>query len=344
MDASSKIPEIEKELERIDVELLMQEHRPTKIFSRLIRRKQLFPNSPSRQSAVVWAAISSLVFSPTTVAVGGGFAAFITVMLMYWQTSIMADSNRIALSSITPVDRVAFRIEEASISPVESPFILKVTFSNEGTQTAYIDDLYGISLHAVTPGVSDGPKGYYAIKMVPENDRVLEPKTFKTINFHLVSDDVGFATQEPRKRSPSEDVSEKDPINYPVVSNYRLDSLPKSIDSSFMLHALLRISVKSISRAEYTTACTVAFSITGSKSGMQSDDIAVGYRVGSGGVWPSGWASLSENGFDTKSDNLKKYSELLRLQATMPTFSQLNGEAKVMEIPLDQLGEKKIHP
>lgn len=342
IDINSKIPEIEKELERIDVELLVQEHRPLKIFKRLIRRKQLYPNSPARQSAVIWAALSSLIFSPTTVAAGGAVAGIVTAALLFWQTSIMSESNRIALASITPVDRVTCKIESATLSSGSSPLVLKVTFANEGTRAAYVDDIYGISLHSVNPGVSP-TRGYYAIKLVTADNRVLEPKNFRTISFQLVSDDVGFASQEPREREPSEPISELAPIHYPVISDHQLDRIPTKIDSSDMLNALLRISIRHMGSAEHSTGCALRFTMSGTMSGTDGES-AVGFRTATGGVWPSDWTVLTEGGFNPKADNFNRYSEEMRRNATMPTFSEPGKEAEVKPIPLIELGRQRIIP
>lgn len=81
------------QLDRIERELIEQEHRPLKLISNYIGRKDKWPEDKSKQRSAVKAILWRLFFSPTVIAFAGGLTAFITIGVLIWQNTIIIDQN-----------------------------------------------------------------------------------------------------------------------------------------------------------------------------------------------------------------------------------------------------------
>ncbi len=83
--------------------MVEQEHRLIPLFKNWIGRKVLFPEEhDKRRAASSWALVRNLLFSPQTVAISGTFAAFLSLCLLFWQNSLIRESNSILRKSASP--------------------------------------------------------------------------------------------------------------------------------------------------------------------------------------------------------------------------------------------------
>lgn len=101
MDTEERIKELEKKweekLEKVEAELLEQEHRPLRLLWNFWNRKKIWKNPDDhRRAATKKALLWRLFFSPTTIALGsGGLVAVLTLMFLSRQTDAIENQTTI---------------------------------------------------------------------------------------------------------------------------------------------------------------------------------------------------------------------------------------------------------
>jgi len=88
-------------INRIERELIEQEHRPIKVITNYINRKDIWPNDKEKQKSTKKAIIWRLFFSPGVVAATGGFLALISLGVLIWQNTILQSQNGLILDQNT---------------------------------------------------------------------------------------------------------------------------------------------------------------------------------------------------------------------------------------------------
>ncbi len=84
---------MQDQLDRIEKELIEQEHRPIKLISNYIDRKEKWPDDESKQRSAKKAIVWRFFFSPAVIAFTGGSLAFLTLGALVWQNYIMKEQN-----------------------------------------------------------------------------------------------------------------------------------------------------------------------------------------------------------------------------------------------------------
>ncbi|MEY8869544.1 hypothetical protein AB9K24_08555 [Meridianimaribacter flavus] len=83
------------DIDRIEKELIEQEHRPIKVISNFLNRKSLYPNDLEKQKSTKKAILWNVFFSPGVVAGVGGMVALISLFVLIKQNSIMLEQNKL---------------------------------------------------------------------------------------------------------------------------------------------------------------------------------------------------------------------------------------------------------
>ncbi len=84
---------MKEQLDRVEKELIEQEHRPIKVITNYLKRKQKWPDDEEKQLASKKAILWRLFFSPGVVATVGGGLALLSLIALIWQNRIIFDQN-----------------------------------------------------------------------------------------------------------------------------------------------------------------------------------------------------------------------------------------------------------
>ncbi|MBB3210684.1 hypothetical protein FHS27_006532 [Rhodopirellula rubra] len=77
-------------VEQLEAQLLRQEHRLIPLVKNFLDRKQKYPNRcDARRKATTRALLFNLLLSPQTMALGGGMLAFVSVLILAYQSHLM---------------------------------------------------------------------------------------------------------------------------------------------------------------------------------------------------------------------------------------------------------------
>lgn len=107
------------QLDRIEKELIEQEHRPIKLISNFIDRKEKWPDDESKQRSAKKALIWRFFFSPAVIAVAGGGIALLTFAALVWQNIIMKEQNEFLRQQLAAGDIAKY--ENIFLSNNETP-------------------------------------------------------------------------------------------------------------------------------------------------------------------------------------------------------------------------------
>lgn len=80
-------------LNRLERQLIEQEHRSLKLIENYIHRKEKWPNDEALQNSAKKAIIWRFLFSPTVIAFTGGTVAILTLFAFIWQNYLMKEQN-----------------------------------------------------------------------------------------------------------------------------------------------------------------------------------------------------------------------------------------------------------
>lgn len=110
-DEVSELDVVRDRLNKLEADLIRQDHRVVHTAVRFWNRKSEFPDpSDKRRTAVVWAFMSTLFFSPTAIAAGGGLIGLVSIILFAHQNSLIVESNELIRMEIAPERSLFFDI------------------------------------------------------------------------------------------------------------------------------------------------------------------------------------------------------------------------------------------
>ena len=109
---------MEDKIDKIERELIEQEHRPFKVIANYIYRKRKWPEDLKKQNATKVAFLWRIFFSPAVVASVGGLIALLTLGTLVWQNRIIEEQNEYFRQQLTADDLARF--ESIFLSETES--------------------------------------------------------------------------------------------------------------------------------------------------------------------------------------------------------------------------------
>ncbi|MEQ5789748.1 pentapeptide repeat-containing protein [Muricauda sp. NFXS6] len=86
---------MKEQLDKVERELIEQEHRPIKLIANFIDRKEKWPNDKGKQRSAVKAILWRLFFSPAVIAITGGGIAICSLIVLICQNDILISQNKL---------------------------------------------------------------------------------------------------------------------------------------------------------------------------------------------------------------------------------------------------------
>lgn len=96
--------QLKEKIEKIEVKLIEQEHRPFVILNNFFIKRKKWTKDDPRQIAATKAIIWRLFFSPTVVALTGGFIALLSLGVFVWQNTLISKQNNFFQAQIKQQD------------------------------------------------------------------------------------------------------------------------------------------------------------------------------------------------------------------------------------------------
>jgi hypothetical protein len=323
----------EDRADAIETQLIEQEHRLPHILYRFVYRKSLYPNKTSQQTATGKAVIWGIVFSPATIAVGGGIAALITAWLMYQQTLILRQA-------VDPTNRVQVKVDQIALIKNDG-LQLTVAFSNAGNLPVYLEDLHCVLLYRMRHANIDGTLNetsqqsmYYKSTLLPIDNRVVAPKSFGVVRYQMPDSaylfpetTIGF---EPSKKWKS--------LYLPAKGRGRIKTIPKTIADNYLIYMIVRVPVRTSGDKILETFAVSRLLITGVGSGInEKGEVLEQVQSASGEIWPPSWKEAVEGPTDLS--ELSVFNRAMHDKATQPT---LPWGGEIAPIPVEGLVEQIV--
>jgi hypothetical protein len=323
----------EDRADEIETQLIEQEHRLPHILYRFFYRKSLYPNKKSQQTATGKAVIWGIVFSPATIAVGGGIAALITAWLMYQQTSIMRQTA-------DPTNRVQVKVDQIALVKNDG-LQLTVAFSNAGNFPVYLEDLHCVLLYRMRHANVDGTLNeasqqsmYYKSTLLPIDNRVVAPKSFDVVRYQMPNSAdlfpetaIGFQPSEKWKS-----------LYLPAEGRGRIKTIPKTIADNYLVYMIVRVPVRTSDDKILKTFAVSRLLITGVGSVMnEKGEIQEQIQAASGEIWPPSWKEAIEGPTDLS--ELSVFNRTMYDKATQPTVP---WGGVIGPIPIEDLVEQIV--
>tara|TARA_R110002124_G_scaffold17532_3_gene73486 strand:- start:371576 stop:372832 length:1257 start_codon:yes stop_codon:yes gene_type:complete len=98
------------EIVQIEAQLLEQEHRPLTLIKNYFNRDKWNKNDPRRRAvkvAIFW----RILFSPAVLATTGGLLAFLSLVVLTWQTFVLLDQNVLLTDQNKKINQQSYLIE-----------------------------------------------------------------------------------------------------------------------------------------------------------------------------------------------------------------------------------------
>lgn len=323
----------EDRADEIETQLIEQEHRLPHILCRFVFRKSLYPNKEPQQTATGKAIIWGIVFSPATLAVGGGIAALVSAWLMYQQTSIMRQT-------VDPTNRVLVKVDQIALVKHDG-LQLTIAFSNAGNLPLYLEDLHGVLLYRLRLANVDGTLNeatqesmYYKSTMLPIDNRVVAPKSFGVVRYQKPNSADMFP-ETTRGFQPS---NKWKSLYLPAEGRGRIKSIPKTIADDYLIYLIVRVPVRTSDNKILETFAVSRLLITGEGSVVnEKEEIQGQSQTASGEIWPPSWKEAIEGPTDLS--ELSVFNKTMRDNATQPTVS---GGGVIAPFPLEELIEQVV--
>lgn len=209
----------EKDLIKIEAQLLEQEHRPFSLLQNFFGRKQWDKEDPRRR-AVKSALVYRLFFSPAVIAGTGGIIALASLFILYWQTDVLIDQNKLLQKQNQKIDNQTYLIEAQRRSSLQFEISEILNRIDDELQKEKVNRRLSSQLKSRIIAATVSMKPYRSY----ENDRLSRPYSYEKGQFFAAIMNSGISN------SDLSDILEKGNFSYMFLENITIGVEGKSFD------------------------------------------------------------------------------------------------------------------